>query len=127
MGFFLLVFAALAILGVIILKDPRHWQQTALAYTLCWSTASCALLAAWIRIGKPNKVQLGLMANFFIFGGILGVIFAMVFEVFEELAFLLAFPNCSMSFMDDRMIQRGAHTKVILKPITEECVGLAAL
>jgi len=72
-------------------------------------------------------VQLGLMANFFIFGGLLGVIFSALFEMLTELSFSAVFPTCSMIFLDKRDIITDRTRSTVLKPVTEDCTAVSAM
>jgi len=80
-------------------QKPEYFFTILLSYLLCFLTSSLVILFAWSRVGKPNGVRPGLLAVFFLSGGILGVIFAMIFEVFEESGWNGISRGCNMTHM----------------------------
>jgi len=66
------------------------------SYTCCWLTGLLALLVAWFRMGRRNHVNLGLLANFFLSGGVLGSTFAMVLNSELILNWQRFSPTCNL-------------------------------
>merc|ERR1712151_1247330 len=63
---------------LILFRVQAHQVAVTVAYICCWLTAFLVLATAYCRIGQPNGVPLGLLANFFLQGGVMGLLFAML-------------------------------------------------
>lgn len=94
----LLVFAGIFLQDYVD-QAPEFFFTILLSYVLCFLTSSLVLFFAWYRVGRPNHVRPGLLAVFFLSGGCLGVMFAMVFELFEEAGWLGLSRGCNMKIM----------------------------
>lgn len=96
--------------------DPR----AAVAYVLCFVPAVPLLMVAWCRIGKRSDISPGLLAIFFLSGGLLSTACVIVPEEFIHGAVDIAFPEC-------RLQKTSNGDLVVGVPLTMSCQFAAAL
>lgn len=124
-GVVLLLLAALVLHDYIVQK-PQYFWTVVLSYALCWLISSLVLFYAWWRVGRCNGVQLGLLAMFFLTGGILGVVFAALLEIIEETAWMSLSKGCNLMFIPmTPACNAAAATMWILTPGLMEETGKA--
>lgn len=121
--FLVLLVGVVALLLYYLDQAPTYYIQITYGYACCWLTACVILFCVWRRIGKANGVKWGLLANFFIFGGLLSTGFSLVLEGFEMALLSLAFPRCDMRWMD--VAVSGKHLRPAqITPVCETLSGI---
>jgi len=108
--------AALGLMFALIDSSGSHWLPNLAGYILCWLPCGGILSFAWLRLGKPNFVPLGLLAIFFLSGAFLGAFFACISEMLLMASWRALFPLCNY--------QRVARHQPI--PMTFECNSVLA-
>eukprot|EP00929_Paragymnodinium_shiwhaense_P097879 TRINITY_DN59466_c0_g1_i1.p1 TRINITY_DN59466_c0_g1~~TRINITY_DN59466_c0_g1_i1.p1 ORF type:complete len:451 (+),score=16.99 TRINITY_DN59466_c0_g1_i1:39-1391(+) len=92
-----LLLVAVGILYVVILlKAPEHFREITIGYICCWLSSAAFLSYVWVRVGKPNGVSGGLVANFFLTGGLLGTSCAMMGNSLLAVMWDRMSPQCNM-------------------------------
>lgn len=95
----ILIGCTLLVFRGLILCTPDHEAEVTISYICCWISSALVLNAAWRRVGRPNKVPVGLLANFFIHGGVLGTFFASFINSSLKALWGELSPNCNLQTM----------------------------
>eukprot|EP00929_Paragymnodinium_shiwhaense_P071036 TRINITY_DN36089_c0_g1_i2.p1 TRINITY_DN36089_c0_g1~~TRINITY_DN36089_c0_g1_i2.p1 ORF type:complete len:455 (+),score=27.12 TRINITY_DN36089_c0_g1_i2:71-1435(+) len=100
------VWAVLLLVGFVCLFVHLHVHKTEgvkesllPAYILCWLGSFVIIGYTWYQVGRPNAVPPGLVANFFIWGGLLGVFISVVLNSDLMISWLKVSPQCNMAVM----------------------------
>jgi len=72
-----------------------HWVAITFSFLCCWLTSVMLMTFAWFRVGKPNGVQPGLLANFFMQGGVMGALLAIVLNSSLLMSWVNLSPLCN--------------------------------
>jgi len=91
----LLGVVAVLYITLLVMVVPAHWLAVSFSYLCCYLPSTVLMAYAWYRMGKPNEVRIGLLANFFLQGAVMGASFALVLNTSLLNSWKRLSPNCN--------------------------------
>eukprot|EP00928_Gymnodinium_smaydae_P015273 TRINITY_DN15613_c0_g5_i1.p1 TRINITY_DN15613_c0_g5~~TRINITY_DN15613_c0_g5_i1.p1 ORF type:complete len:467 (-),score=95.11 TRINITY_DN15613_c0_g5_i1:94-1494(-) len=117
----------LLILYHVVVSPDDQREDVLFSYMCCWGPAGLLLRHAYWKMGTPHGVEPGLLAIFFLSGGFLGILSAIVLEMIDNAAWQVLLPRCSMTLMNSQYVMTRKGLAVEIDPLTPSCGVAAAL